>query len=180
MIFFIFFFYKSILANPLPIWQFILKWSCYQKRMAFLHQYPIIIPFISILAAETLKVSIDLFTKRSKLRFINPGGMPSGHSAFVGSLVVVVAYREGIDSTAFMISAVVALIVMYDAVTLSFSPVNRLRLSISITRRVLRNPWAIPRLRSLLGPYSEHFCHSVYCLCKREVLNCFFLLTLKK
>lgn len=88
--------------------------------MAFLHQYPIIIPFISILAAETLKVSIDLFTKRSKLRFINPGGMPSGHSAFVGSLVVVVAYREGIDSTAFMISAVVALIVMYDAVTLRF------------------------------------------------------------
>lgn len=86
--------------------------------MAFLHQYPIIIPFIAILLAEVLKVTIDLLRKRSKPRFINPGGMPSGHSAFVGSLVAVVAYREGIESTLFMITAVVALIVMYDAVTL--------------------------------------------------------------
>lgn len=86
--------------------------------MAFLHQYPIVIPFIAILAAELVKVTIDFFRKRSKLRFINPGGMPSGHSAFVGSLVAVTAYREGIESTLFMLSAVVALIVMYDAVTL--------------------------------------------------------------
>ena len=86
--------------------------------MVFLQQYPIIIPFIAILAAETVKVTIDLLTKRHKLRFVNPGGMPSCHSAFVGSLVVVVAYREGIESTAFMIAAVIALVVMYDAVTL--------------------------------------------------------------
>jgi len=89
--------------------------------MAFLHQYPIIIPFIAILAAEVIKVSIDLISKRHKVRFINPGGMPSGHSAFVASLVVVAAYREGIDSTSFMIAAVVALIVMYDAITLRFA-----------------------------------------------------------
>lgn len=86
--------------------------------MIYLHQYPILIPFICILAAEVVKLCIDLINRRSKLRFINPGGMPSGHSAFVGSLVAVVAYREGIDSTLFMIAAVVALIVMYDAVTL--------------------------------------------------------------
>lgn len=86
--------------------------------MAILHQYPIIIPFIAILAAEVVKVTIDLIMKRSKLRFINPGGMPSGHSSFVASLVVVVAYREGLESTAFMMAAVLALIVMYDAVNL--------------------------------------------------------------
>ena len=86
--------------------------------MAFLHQYPIIIPFIAILAAEFVKVTIDVIRRRSKLRFINPGGMPSGHSSFVGSLVSVVAYREGVESTLFMIAAVLALIVMYDAVTL--------------------------------------------------------------
>lgn len=86
--------------------------------MIYLHQYPILIPFICILAAEVVKLCIDLVNKRSKLRFVSPGGMPSGHSAFVGSLVAVVAYREGIDSVLFMISAVVALIVMYDAVTL--------------------------------------------------------------
>ena len=88
--------------------------------MPLLPQYPIIIPFISILAAEVVKVSIDLINKRHKVRFINPGGMPSGHSAFVGSLVVVVAYREGIESTEFMIAAVIAVIVMYDAITLRY------------------------------------------------------------
>lgn len=86
--------------------------------MSYLHQYPIIIPFIAILAAELTKVTIDILTKRHKVRFVKTGGMPSGHSAFVSSLVVVVAYREGIESTAFMIAAVIALVVMYDAVTL--------------------------------------------------------------
>ena len=86
--------------------------------MTVLHQYPIIIPFIAILLAESIKVSIDRIKKRSRLRFINPGGMPSGHSAFAGSLVAVVANREGVDSTAFMIAAVVALVIMYDAITL--------------------------------------------------------------
>lgn len=84
----------------------------------FFSQYPIAIPFIAILLAEVAKAIIDFVRQRGKIRFINPGGMPSGHSAFVSSLVVVVATREGIGSTAFMLSAVVALIVMYDAVTL--------------------------------------------------------------
>lgn len=89
-----------------------------KKIMSFLHQYPIIIPFVAILLAEITKASIDIFKKRGKIRFIDPGGMPSGHSAFVAALVVVVAYREGVESTAFMISAVIALIVMYDAINL--------------------------------------------------------------
>lgn len=86
--------------------------------MNILHQYPILIPFICILAAEAMKLTIDVLSKRPKLRFVNPGGMPSGHSSFVGSLVAVTAYLEGIESTLFMIAAVIALIVMYDAVTL--------------------------------------------------------------
>ena len=88
--------------------------------MPILHQYPIIIPFIAILAAEITKALIDMVGNRGKIRFINPGGMPSGHSSFVSALVVVVAYREGIDSTLFMMSAVIALIVMYDAVNLRY------------------------------------------------------------
>lgn len=86
--------------------------------MPIFHQYPIIIPFIAILAAEVAKALVDIVSKRRKIRFINPGGMPSGHSSFVSALVVVVAYREGVGSTLFMISAVLALIVMYDAVNL--------------------------------------------------------------
>ena len=84
----------------------------------FFNQYPIAIPFIAILLAEVVKALIDRIRQRGKIRFLNPGGMPSGHSAFVSSLVVVVATREGVGSTAFMLSAVVALVVMYDAVNL--------------------------------------------------------------
>jgi len=88
--------------------------------MLIFHQYPILIPFVAILMAEIIKVTIDFFNKRSKLRFISPGGMPSGHSSFVGALVAMVAYKEGIESTLFAIASVIALIVMYDAVTLRF------------------------------------------------------------
>jgi len=84
----------------------------------FINQYPLVIPFVAILLAEMVKATIDLVRRRHKIRFINPGGMPSGHSAFVSALVVTVANREGVGSTAFMISAVVALVVMYDAVVL--------------------------------------------------------------
>jgi len=84
----------------------------------YLNQYPLLIPFIAILLAQMVKAFIDWARNRKKLRFLNPGGMPSGHSAFVAALVVVVASREGIGSTAFMISSVVALVVMYDAVTI--------------------------------------------------------------
>ena len=86
--------------------------------MQFFQNYPVAIPFAAILLAEILKAIIDIIRKRGKVRFINPGGMPSGHSAFVSALVVVAANREGIGSVAFMISAVLAVVVMYDAVIL--------------------------------------------------------------
>lgn len=86
--------------------------------MPLLHQYPILIPFIAILAAEVVKFSVDVLSHRAKRRFLNSGGMPSGHSAFVAALVVVVANREGIESTDFMIACVLAIVVMYDAIHL--------------------------------------------------------------
>ncbi len=82
------------------------------------NQYPILIPFIAILLAEMTKAAIDLVRKRKSIRFLQAGGMPSGHSAFVGALVVTVANREGIASTLFAITAVLAIIVMYDAIHL--------------------------------------------------------------
>lgn len=86
--------------------------------MLYLQKFPILIPFIAILSAEITKALIDFLTNRSEIRFLSTGGMPSGHSAFVSALVVVVAYREGVESTMFMISSVLALIVMYDAIHL--------------------------------------------------------------
>mgnify|MGYP002725905038 CR=1 FL=1 len=88
--------------------------------MIIIKSYPIIVPFIAILLAELTKIIIDIIHKRKKIRFINPGGMPSAHSSFFSALVATTAYREGIDSTMFMISAVIAVIIMYDAVTLRY------------------------------------------------------------
>jgi acid phosphatase family membrane protein YuiD len=44
-----------------------------------------------------------------------PGGMPSSHSAMVTSLATVCGYQYGLDSAAFAVATVLALIVMYDA-----------------------------------------------------------------
>ncbi len=44
------------------------------------------------------------------------GNMPSAHSATVGALVTIVALRDGVDSGLFAVAALLAGIVMYDAV----------------------------------------------------------------
>jgi len=77
--------------------------------ISFIQQYPVCIPFIALLSAEVVKMSIDLIKRRSKIRFLKTGGMPSGHSSLVSSVVVIAAYKEGLDSVFFVISAVVAL-----------------------------------------------------------------------
>lgn len=44
------------------------------------------------------------------------GNMPSGHSATVVALLTVVGLKDGVDSGLFAVAALVAAIVMYDAV----------------------------------------------------------------
>ncbi len=56
--------------------------------------------------------------RRGKLNFrilVSAGGMPSSHSALVSALATSVGLWEGFSSTAFAISLIFALIVMYDA-----------------------------------------------------------------
>ncbi len=67
--------------------------------------------------AQCIKVLIGLIRKRQiDLRyFVSTGGMPSAHSATVSALATAVAMVEGIDSVAFGISVILAVIVMYDA-----------------------------------------------------------------
>ncbi len=44
------------------------------------------------------------------------GSMPSAHSATVTALLVVIGYRNGVDTAIFGLSALFAAVVMYDAV----------------------------------------------------------------
>ena len=72
---------------------------------------------ISWFVAQALKV-VFYYIKHHKFdisKFFSSGSMPSSHSAFVTALVVAVGMVEGVGSTFFAISVVLATVVMYDA-----------------------------------------------------------------
>jgi len=77
----------------------------------------LIIPICSWAIAQLLKVIVLLIQKKRLdiHYFVISGGMPSSHSAFVSALATTVAWIEGVDSVFFGISAIFALITMYDA-----------------------------------------------------------------
>jgi acid phosphatase family membrane protein YuiD len=77
----------------------------------------IIVPVIAWLTAQVLKAIINiLVTKKFSLsRLVGDGGMPSGHSATVVSLACMCAFVCGFGSVEFAISAILAIIVMHDA-----------------------------------------------------------------
>ena len=68
-------------------------------------------------AAQILKTIIYAFAHR-KLdleRLFGDGGMPSGHSATVTALSVTAGIEYGLDSAPFAIAAILAIVVMHDA-----------------------------------------------------------------
>ena len=77
----------------------------------------LIIPICSWGLSQLLKVIIVLIRQgQLDLRYlVISGGMPSSHSAMVSALATVLALVEGVGSAVFGISAVFALVVMYDA-----------------------------------------------------------------
>ncbi len=77
----------------------------------------LIIPICSWAVAQLLKVIIILIQKKQlDFRYlVISGGMPSAHSAVVSALATSVALTQGLGSAVFGLSAIVALIVMYDA-----------------------------------------------------------------
>ncbi|MCD4817931.1 MAG: divergent PAP2 family protein [Candidatus Cloacimonetes bacterium] len=75
------------------------------------------IVMVSLIVAQALKVVISIFTeKRINFRkFLDTGNMPSSHTSSVVSLATAIGIKEGISSTFFAISIVLATVVMYDA-----------------------------------------------------------------
>ncbi|MCR4739001.1 MAG: divergent PAP2 family protein [Lachnospiraceae bacterium] len=69
------------------------------------------------LVAQIIKTALDLvITKELSLeRMIGSGGMPSSHSATVSALATAALIKCGASSHEFAISAILAIIVMYDA-----------------------------------------------------------------
>lgn len=87
--------------------------------MPFLRTYVFLVPVIAMVLCECAKVAVDYFrTGRWSGGMFRPGGMPSTHSAFVTSLLIVIARRNGFESSEFAIAFVFASVVWYDAISL--------------------------------------------------------------
>lgn len=78
-----------------------------------------LIPIIVIVSSQLLKLILEAIKGNFAWGNINKyGGMPSSHTAFVISLVTIMGYAQGLNSPAFVISFVLAALVMRDAIGL--------------------------------------------------------------
>ncbi|GAB01300.1 divergent PAP2 family protein [Acinetobacter venetianus] len=76
----------------------------------------LITPFLAWLICGLTKFLVNsIKSKRLAFDLIGYGGMPSNHSAIVSSMVSLIAFKEGIDSSAFGVSLTLAFIVILDA-----------------------------------------------------------------
>src|SRR5665213_2189378 len=92
--------------------------SSYSHPMSIFRQYIFLIPLVVMVLTEITKVIVEYVRTGSwHSGIFKSGGMPSSHSAFVTSLLIVVADRTGTQSVAFAISFVFAAIVWYDAMS---------------------------------------------------------------
>ncbi|HHT68056.1 MAG TPA: divergent PAP2 family protein [Firmicutes bacterium] len=103
--------------------------------------------------AQFLKIISWAFVSRELnfKRLVEPGGMPSSHSAFVTSLCTGIGMREGFDSTMFALAAVFAVIVMYDASGVRRAAGKQARVLNSMIEDLNRKELHPERLRELLG-----------------------------
>lgn len=72
---------------------------------------------LSWMAAQVIKTILHWLVhgRLNMERLTGSGGMPSSHSAFVVSLTIGVARREGVTSSIFALCIAFAVVVMYDA-----------------------------------------------------------------
>ncbi|MFH0851413.1 MAG: divergent PAP2 family protein [Candidatus Peregrinibacteria bacterium] len=82
-----------------------------------LRTYLFLIPLIVLVLTEIVKYIVEEFRSGAGHRHLfQQGGMPSSHSAFVMSLLIIVGHKVGADSVEFAIATVFACIVWYDAI----------------------------------------------------------------
>ena len=77
----------------------------------------LIVSLASWLIAQLIKIIINaVVNKRFDIeRLFGDGGMPSGHSATVTAMALMVGFRLGFDNPVFGVAMVFAIVVMHDA-----------------------------------------------------------------
>ncbi len=108
---------------------------------------------IAWVIAQSLKiVSWAVASKELNFkRLVEPGGMPSSHSAFVTSLATAAGVKEGFDSSLFALALVFAMVVMYDAAGVRRAAGKQARVLNAIVEDLNRRELHPERLRELLG-----------------------------
>lgn len=114
------------------------------------YNYIIICAGVSWAIAQILKAIINYFKSKTfdPERLIGPGGMPSSHSAFVASAATAVWRIHGLKSTQFAISFVIAIVVMYDAMSIRLQAGYHAK---EINKINLENNKESKKLKELLG-----------------------------
>lgn len=90
-----------------------------EQFFALINNRPLISAVLAWAIAQILKMIHSVFVLKEVRfeRLIGPGGMPSSHSATVVALMVTIARQYGIGSPLFAIAFALAIVVMYDAVS---------------------------------------------------------------
>ncbi len=85
--------------------------------MTIFDNIPLLAALFGIFFAQFVKIPVNfILTRKIDLSLMtSTGGMPSSHSAAVTALTTAIAYESGLDSTMFAVSAIFAVIVMFDA-----------------------------------------------------------------
>ena len=88
-----------------------------ESLKALLSNAILLVPLSGWIISQAIKFIINLIVEKKIdfKRLFGDGGMPSGHSAMVSGLATMCALTFGFDSPYFAITAVLALIVMHDA-----------------------------------------------------------------
>jgi len=106
---------------------------------ALLQNRLLICAVLAWLCAQVIKTILYAAVNRRLdwQRLFGDGGMPSGHSATVTALAASAALEYGLDSAAFAVSAILAIVVMHDAM--------------GVRRQAGKHAKAINELMELLG-----------------------------
>lgn len=121
---------------------------------ALLRNRHLIVVAVSWSTAQLLKPVIYRVTtgKWDWHWLLSAGGMPSAHSAAVVALTTSIAWLEGLDSAAFAIALVIAIIVVYDAAGVRRSAGDQARVLNQILEELFSGrPIAEEHLRELIG-----------------------------
>ena len=118
------------------------------------HNHVLVVSLIACLSAQLLKLVIEVIANH-RLNFrvlVETGGMPSSHSALVTALTCGIGQTIGWSSPAFALTAVFAVIVMYDAAGVRQAAGKQARVLNQIVDEFFKeHEFQEDRLKELLG-----------------------------